>query len=117
MATWTKAEWATAALRRLLIVGAGQTASSEDLATAEQFADGLFAELRHRRLAVFPVTAIPEWAQTAMCTLLSWRMAPEYGIGGERLLMLKAGADQAMRDLITQIAKRKPRSRVVPRYF
>ena len=109
MATWTTAEWATASLVRLTIIGAGQTASAEDQLLAVSKANSLFPQLRRRGLAPFDADVIPEAAQDALEAMLADKLASSFGVTGERRAMLILEAKQAKIDLAAWIASEKPR--------
>lgn len=104
MSTWTKAEWATAALERLSVVAAGSAASAEDQAKAETKANSVFAMLRRRDLAPFDVATIPEIAQDPLEAILSGALASTFGVAGDRLVTVKLEAKQGMRDLAAVLA-------------
>lgn len=99
MATWTKAQWAAAALVRLGITAVGQTPPAAQQALAEKGADSLFARLRLRRLAPFAVATIPEGAQTPLKCLLAAELLTEFHVSGERRAAIMAEAREAKKEL------------------
>lgn len=104
MSTWTKAQWATAALRRLGIVSAGNAAPSAQQQLAESKADSLFPQLRRKGLAPFAVATIPEGAQDPLEALLAEKLASSFGVSAERRVIVAEEARQARKDLASYLA-------------
>lgn len=104
MATWTKAQWATASLRRLGITSAGNPAPAAQQLLAESKADSLFQRLRRKGLAPFAVATIPEGAQDPLEAILAESMASTFGISGERLALVKGEAKEARKELAAYLA-------------
>lgn len=79
MATKTRAEMITHALRRMGIVGVGGAASAADSELVGAILDTKHAQYRKRGLANFATSAFPEWAQEPFAKVIAHDAAPHFG--------------------------------------
>lgn len=99
MATWTASELANAVLKRLGIVGAGQTASAEDAAVVTDAWTSLHPYLRRHGLAAFTSGAISEDAQVPLEKWVADQVADVFGFTGERRERIKQAGNEGWRQL------------------
>ena len=99
MGTWSEADLAAAALKRLGVLGSGQTADAQDAADVIASWESIFQNLRTEGLAPFPVGAIPVEAQHALSHVVADANAGDFGIMGERAALLAKDAQDGMETL------------------
>lgn len=75
----TKAELATAVLKRLSVIGAGEEAEADDQAVVEEAIDSIYPQLRKLGLAPYAVSSIDEWAQRPLIKIVAADIGPEFG--------------------------------------
>lgn len=107
MATLTQSEMANRALEVLGVKHAGQDPSNEDSNRAQEAVLSAWYRLRKEGVAPFAVSAVPEWAQTALAHIVALDLAAVFGVSGERYQLLAAGALQGRRDMATQAAGKR----------
>jgi hypothetical protein len=75
----TKAELATAVLKRLTVIGSGETADADDQALVEEAIDSIYPQLSKLGLAPFSVDSIDDWAERPMIQIVAAAVGPEFG--------------------------------------
>lgn len=76
-----KAELATRVLRKIKVLGAGQTADAEDQLIAEQKVAAVHASLKKDERVRWTLQDVPEAAEEAYVFMASFLAAPEFGAG------------------------------------
>jgi hypothetical protein len=104
MATLTRAQVVDRALEAIGVKAAGQSSLTVDSDRAGESFDTVYYMLRKEGLAPFAISAVPEWAQSALIHMTAADIAPSYGIGGERLALVANMASKGRTDLATQVA-------------
>ena len=99
MATSTAADIHQAALEFLGITGAGQTPEDEDRELAADAYDSVYRNLRRKNLLPFPQGEVPKWAKLALGKVVGIKMVGHFGITGDRYIVLKREAKEAMTEL------------------
>jgi len=111
MATKTRAEMIDLVLKRLGILGAGQSATAEDAVEVGGVIDAMHAELRPFGLVPFAKSAFPEWAQEGFAKVVGETVAPAFG-------MSKQGwRKMGERDLSRQMQAKRHRRAIEVDYF
>lgn len=77
----TKAELATRVLRKIKVLGAGQTADAEDQLIAEEKVSAVHASLKKDERVRWTLQDIPEEAAEPYVFMASFLAAPEFGAG------------------------------------
>ena len=77
--TMTKAELATAVLRRLAVIGGNEAADASDLDVVTDAIDSIYPQLRKLGLAPFSVDSIDSWAERPMVKIVAAEIGPEFG--------------------------------------
>lgn len=98
MAAKTRAQMITRAMRRLGILGSGQSQSPEDTDLIGEVLDSVHDELRKKRLVNFASSSFPEWSQEGFTNCLIEEIAPYFGLNRE------GSRRKGERQLATQIA-------------
>jgi hypothetical protein len=118
MATKTAAQMASDVLENLGATAAGQSASAEDTDKALVAIAAVYALHKRDGLAPYEPTAYPEWAQLAVCDVVSFRLRNVFGLGGERRAAIEQAYPLAVVELQRQTAGRHdPRVTTRARYF
>lgn len=106
MADWTAGELATAVLKELGVVGAGQTASAEDSGEVTVRWTSIHAQLRKEGLANFgdgaSTAEIPDWAQEPLVKHVAGKCAALFGHRDQGSIVIFEGARQGYIDLQIQ---------------
>ncbi|MBC8642129.1 hypothetical protein IAG25_35580 [Caballeronia sp. EK] len=77
----TQAELATRVLRKLKVLGTGQTADADDLLIAEEKVSAVHASLKKDERVRWTLQGIPEAAAEPYVFMASFLAAPEFGAG------------------------------------
>lgn len=117
MADITKQSLRDRVLQNIGVLAAGATAASLDVTLVEEKIDALYAQLRKFGLVPFPVTSIPDWAQQQMEDIVSYAVAPTYGVTGNRLNELREAKRVGEFDLNRQLSGFKHKRRTPAEYF
>lgn len=99
MATKTRAEMITKTLQRLGVLGAGQTATSEDSDIVGDALDAIHSEFQARSLAPFASSAFPEWSWEPFAMLIGADVAPYFGLPSNQgdIIMAEARLTEQLR--------------------
>lgn len=88
------------ALRKVGVYEVGQTIDAVDDASASEDLTSLLTKLRELSLAPWDISgAVPAEYEDSVVDLLAWKIAPDYGVGNDRAIQLKASHDEGMRYL------------------
>lgn len=117
MANLTRDEVANRALEALGVKAAGQDSSAEDLNRAGESVDGIYNMLRKEQLAPFAVSAVPEWAQSALIHLSALDLVATFGTTASRLETIRTLASKGRSDLATQVASTRAPIPIRAEYF
>jgi hypothetical protein len=98
----TRAEFAVAVLKRLAVLGAGDSADADDSALVLQKFDTVYPQLRKLGLAPFSSTAIDAWAEGPMVKIVAAEVGPEFG-WSDRTQLLEAWRSQGEHELRAQV--------------
>lgn len=105
MADKTRDEMITQVLRRLGILGQGQTAPSNLSTIVGDVIDSVHPQYRKRGLAPFATSAFPDWSQEPFAKIFAREAAPYFGKRGDAAII----SDGAMgdRELAEQMQGRR----------
>lgn len=117
MATWTEAQVVNAALERLGVKAAGQSAGAEDYASMLAAWRSLYPRLRRKGHALWPIDEVEEEAQELVATVLADIKANQFGFTGQRRMELAADAKMARAELAEQASGDKHDTPIVSEYF
>jgi hypothetical protein len=117
MGAWTEADLAAAALRRLGVLASGQSATAEDAADVIASWESIHQNLRTEGLAPFAVNSIPVEAQHAVSHIVADANAGDFGVTGDRALLLQKDAADGMSTLRREYTAPTKRLPVHARYF
>jgi hypothetical protein len=98
----TRAELAVAVLKRLAVLGAGDSADADDSALVLQKFDTIYPQLRKLGLAPFSSTSIDAWAEGPMVKIIAAEVGPEFG-WADRTQLLEGWRRQGENELSKQI--------------
>jgi len=117
MADWTKTQLADKTLEYLGVKAAGQSASAEDNALAQEVAQSVYEQLRKTGLAPFAISAVPEWAQMQLKKIIAADLCGNFGISGQRRVEYMQDKMAGIRELAVQCAGYKHPIPVRAKYF
>lgn len=117
MADITKQNLRDRVLQNIGVLAAGSTSAVNDQTLVEEAIDAQYAQMRKFRLVPFPVTSIPDWAQQQIEDIVSFAVAPKYGITGGRLGELREAARVGEFNLNRQLSGFKHKRRTPAEYF
>lgn len=78
MATATKRDLGPRVLRKLSVLGAGETAEADDIDLVNEKLDAVHAALRTRGLLRWTLNAVPDYAQESYVLMAAFLAAPEF---------------------------------------
>lgn len=84
MATWNATELATAVLKRLGVLAAGQTAEAEDAKIVTDAWNSVYPQLRHHGIAIWASGAIEEEFQEPLEKYMAAKVYSSFGFSGAR---------------------------------
>jgi len=97
----TPAELKNRVLRKLRILGSGQTASAERTAIVTDAYTSVYNRLKRKNLVTWALIGnIDDAVSDALITLVAYQACDDFHIPEQRILRLKVLADEAMTDLI-----------------
>lgn len=111
MATLTRLQMVDKVMRRLGVLGAGQSAGANDAAEVGQVLDNLHDEYRALGLAPFATSAFPTWAQEPFAKIIGEDAAPYFGLNRQ------GWKDQGQRDLTKQLRTHNKGNPIRAKYF
>lgn len=112
----TKADLVAAVLRRLAVIGAGETPSPEDLDIVSDVYDSVHTQLRKLELAPFVSTTIPTWAERAITKVVAAECGPEFG-WSDRAALLAVWNREGRHELAEQCANNERPIEIPGEYF
>lgn len=115
MADKTRAQMIDHVLKRLGVIGAGQSASAEDTDLVGSVLDTVHSQYRKRGLANFAISAFPDWAQEPFAKLVAAEAAPHFGLRGD--VSIIGDGREGERQLAEQMQGRRHPIRVRTRYY
>jgi len=117
MATWTQSTLQTETLRRLGLLGAGQSEDSDDTKLLKQITTSVYDQLVKEGLVLTLISAIPEWAQQPLTKIMAAEAASYFGFTGQRLQLLIAEGRAGRRDLARQVSAEKRITPIRTKYY
>lgn len=87
--TKNRAQMITLILKRLGVLGAGQSERAEDSSLVGDILDSGHAELRAKDVIDFPTSAVPDWAWVALRDYIAKDLVGDFGVKGQRLVEIK----------------------------
>jgi hypothetical protein len=99
MATLTQSQMADRACEALGVKNPVDSLSAEDSNRAQEAVLSAWYRLRKEGLAPFAVSAVPEWAQTAMAHIVAQDLMAVFGVSGERAQLIMQLAQQGRVEL------------------
>lgn len=117
MASLTRANIVARALEALGVKAAGQAASAEDSAKAGEAVDETHSQLIQNGLAPFAISAVPDWAQSALIHIAAEKLIPSFGVVGEARANVLLAAQRGRSELIDQLAEPHSQTPTQAEYF
>ena len=117
MANLSSTEIADRALEALGVKAATQDATAEDAARALESVTTVYSQLHKEGVAPFAISAVPDWAQSALIHLAALDLVPTFNSPDSRVTKIQAMAMKGRIDLATQTASVRAPLPITSDYF